>query len=95
VGWNRPELIGIETELRQRVLQRWTAFVTTTGRPLPEARAVIWAVVTATFGLADQIERESLPVEQAIKVLTQLLVALASPESPTRRRRATPVDAHR
>jgi AcrR family transcriptional regulator len=84
VGWNRPELIGIEADLRERVLQRWTGFVTTTGRPVPEARAVVWAVVTAAFGLADQIERESLPVELAVGVLTQLIVALAANENPTR-----------
>jgi AcrR family transcriptional regulator len=94
VGWNRPELIGIEADLRERVLQRWTGFVTTTGRPAPEARAVVWAVVMATFGLADQIERESLPVELAVGVLTQLIVALAANENPTRRR-SPPVEARR
>jgi len=87
-GWNRPELAGIEDELRERILGRWTAFVRATGRSDVEARAVVWAIVNAVFGLADQIERESLPVDQAVNILGLMVAAVdRSGGAPRRARR--------
>jgi AcrR family transcriptional regulator len=54
-GWNRPELAGIESELRERIFGRWTVHVRSTGHDELQARAIIWAVVNAAFGLADQV----------------------------------------
>jgi AcrR family transcriptional regulator len=85
VGWNHPELTSIEGTLRERILERWTGFVMTTGRQAPEARAVVWTLVNATFGLADQIERESLPVERAVEVLALLIASLTQTRDPDRR----------
>jgi AcrR family transcriptional regulator len=90
-GWNRPELAGIEDELRERIIGRWTGFVRAAGRADLEARAVVWAIVNAIFGLADQIERERLPVEQAVRILGQMIAATAGPaDAGSRARRRSP-----
>jgi AcrR family transcriptional regulator len=81
-GWNRPELAGIEEELRERILGRWTAFVRGTGRSDLASRAMVWAIVNAVFGLADQIERESLPVEQAVGILALMVAAVTTDPHP-------------
>ncbi|HVC69064.1 MAG TPA: TetR/AcrR family transcriptional regulator [Acidimicrobiales bacterium] len=78
-GGNRPELAGIADELRERILGRWTGFVRRTGRTEIEARAIVWSVVNAVFGLADQIERESLPVEQALSILDLIVANFGGP----------------
>jgi AcrR family transcriptional regulator len=78
-GWNRPELASIERELQERILGRWTGFVRHTGRSDLEARAIVWAIVNAVFGLADQIERESLPVDRAVDILGLMVAALSGP----------------
>lgn len=90
-GWNRPELAGIEGELRERILARWMDFVRATGRGGPEARAIVWAVVSAVFGLADQIERESLPVEQAVGILELMIAAFYRPSVDGHRARRAPL----
>jgi AcrR family transcriptional regulator len=84
-GQNRPELAGIEAELRERILERWSAFLRTTGHGDPEARAVVWAIVNAIFGLADQIEREALAVETAVRLLEQMLASFTTPPAAGRR----------
>jgi AcrR family transcriptional regulator len=81
VAWSRPELAGIEEELRERMLGRWTGFVRSAGRRELEARSIVWAIVHAVFGLADQIERESLGVEQAEEILGLLIGAVNAPPS--------------
>jgi AcrR family transcriptional regulator len=74
-GWNRPELAGIEAELRERILGRWTGTVRRAGYGALEARTIVWAVVNAIFGLADQVERESLDVDRAVALLETLVTA--------------------
>jgi AcrR family transcriptional regulator len=86
-GWNRPELAGIESELRERILHRWTGFLRAAGYDDPEARAIVWVIVNAVFGLADQIERESLEVDQALTLLLALVTAFGPTRSPHRVRR--------
>ncbi len=90
-GWNRPELAGIEEDLRERILGRWTAFVRATGRSDLAARAIVWAIVNAVFGLADQIERESLPVEQAVGILDLMVAAVDGSGGTPRRVRRSPL----
>jgi AcrR family transcriptional regulator len=84
-GWDRPELAGIESELRERIFERWTGLVRRAGYEEPEARAVVWAVVNAIFGLADQVERESLEVERAVALLETLITAFNGPSGPGQR----------
>jgi len=86
-GWNRPELAGIESDLRERILGRWTGFVLESGTSELEARAIVWAIVNAVFGLADQIERESLGVEPAVRLLDLLVTAFNGPRAPGHRTR--------
>lgn len=83
-GWNRPELTGIESELRERIFRRWTDRVRRTGYDEIHARAIVWAVVNAAFGLADQVEREALTVDQAVALLGVLVSPFANP--PARER---------
>ncbi len=92
-GWNRPELAGIESDLRERILGRWTGFVGRSGRHDPEIRAVIWAIVNAAFGLADQVERQELGVEAAIAILGQLVGVLDVVPVGGRRMRRHPARA--
>lgn len=96
-GWTRPELADIEAELRERILGRWTAFIRRAGHEEPEARAIVWAIVNAVFGLADQVERESLVVDDALALVRQLVAAFTQPPvvgHRTRRRPARPDDIH-
>jgi AcrR family transcriptional regulator len=86
-GWNRPELAGIESELRERILGRWTGVVRRAGFDELEARTIVWAVVNAIFGLADQVERESLDVERAVALLEMLVAAFNASSSPRHRSR--------
>ena len=72
-GWNGPELAGIGSELRERIFRRWTGLVREFGHDEIEARAIVWAVVNALFGLADQVEREPLPAERAVDILKVLV----------------------
>jgi AcrR family transcriptional regulator len=74
-GRNSPELADIESELRERIFRRWTGLVRTFGHDEPEARAIVWAIVNALFGLADRIERDSLAVEKAVSLLEVLVQA--------------------
>jgi AcrR family transcriptional regulator len=94
-GWNRPELADIETELRERIFGRWTGFLRTGGHDDLEARAIVWAIVNALFGLADQVEREALDTEVAVSLLGKLLAAFNSPPDPDHRprRRSAGADA--
>jgi AcrR family transcriptional regulator len=78
-GWNSPELAGIGSELRERIFGRWTGFVRELGHDETEARAIVWAVVNALFGLADQIEREPLALERAVDILKGLVGAFDTP----------------
>jgi AcrR family transcriptional regulator len=97
-GWNRPELAEIEAELQERILRRWTGLVRNTGYGDLEARAVVWAIVNAVFGLADQIEREDLPVEQAVDLLGRMASAFAAAgasRQPVRRRSPHPGSVRR
>jgi AcrR family transcriptional regulator len=89
-GWNRPELAGIEAELRERILERWTGLVRRAGHDDLEARTIVWAIVNAVFGLADQIEREALGVDQAVALLGVLVGAFAEPRTPGHRPRRRP-----
>jgi AcrR family transcriptional regulator len=89
-GGNRPEVEGIESELRERILRRWTGLLRSTGHDDLEARAIVWAVVNAVFGLADQIEREALAVEQAVAILERLMTAVLGPPAPGHRARRRP-----
>lgn len=94
-GGNRPELVEIESELRERIMRRWTPEVQAIGHSQAEARAIVWSVVHALFGLADQVERESLPVENALNLLGRLVAALARPAPRHRgRRRSTHTDVN-
>jgi AcrR family transcriptional regulator len=86
-GWNRPELAGIESELRERILGRWTGIVGRAGYDALEARSIVWAVVNAIFGLADQVERESLDVERAVALLETLVTTFNRPSGPGQRAR--------
>jgi len=86
-GWNRPELAGIESELRERILGRWTGTVRRAGYDALEARTIVWAVVNAIFGLADQVERESLDVERAVALLETLVTAFTGSTGPGQRAR--------
>jgi AcrR family transcriptional regulator len=92
-GWNRPELAGIESDLRELILGRWTGFVRGAGHGELEARAIVWATVNAVFGLADQIERESLEVDRAVAVLELLLTAINVRPAPRHRVRRRPARA--
>lgn len=92
VGQNRPELAAIESELRERILGRWTPAVRAAGHDEISARAIVWAVVNALFGLADQIDGDDLDVDTAVVVLERLATAFvepfaASPAPPRRRER--------
>jgi AcrR family transcriptional regulator len=90
VGWNRPELVGIEAELRERIFSRWTGFVRQAGHDEGEARAIVWALVNALFGLADQVERESFSVEKALLLLGRMVDGFSVPSpSDHRGRRST------
>jgi AcrR family transcriptional regulator len=89
-GWNRPELAGIEAELRERIFGRWTGFVRNAGRDPLEARTIVWVIVNAVFGLADQIEREGLGVEQAVALLEVLVGTYVEPRSSGHRPRRRP-----
>lgn len=94
-GSNRPDLTGIESELRERILNRWTGFVRHAGHDDLQARAIVWAIVNALFGLADQVERESLGVENAVIILGRIVAAFNAPTGPGHRlrRRAPRADA--
>jgi AcrR family transcriptional regulator len=96
-GSNRPELAGIESELRERILDRWTGFLRRAGRDDPEARAIVWAIVNAVFGLADQIDREALGVERAVALLVALVAPLGATVSrpPGRRLSVRPAPGPR
>jgi AcrR family transcriptional regulator len=93
-GWNRPELMGVESELRERMIGRWTGFVDLAGHDDVERRALIWAILNAAFGLADQIERESLSLESAMVLLGRLVAPFTVPPATGHRvrRRAGRVD---
>jgi len=91
-GWNRPELAGVESELRERIFGRWTGHVRSTGRDEGRSRAIVWAVVNAAFGLADQVERESLTVVQAVSLLRVLVSPFASPPAPGQEGVGPPAD---
>ncbi|HXQ63068.1 MAG TPA: TetR/AcrR family transcriptional regulator [Acidimicrobiales bacterium] len=86
-GWNRPELAGIASELRERILGRWTGLARLAGHDDVEVRAIVWALVHAAFGLADQIERESLGVEEAVALLIVLVEAFNGTQTRHRARR--------
>ncbi len=94
-GWDRPELTGLESELRERILRRWTGFVRSAGHDDLEARSIVWAIVNAVFGLADQIEHESLGVEQAVALLGVLVAAFVDPRRHRPRRRSAAGDGVR
>jgi AcrR family transcriptional regulator len=93
VGWNRPELAGIEAELRERIFSRWTGFVRQAGHDEGEARAIVWAVVNALFGLADQVERESLSVEKALVLLGRMMDGFSTPTPSDHRGRPQTQDS--
>jgi AcrR family transcriptional regulator len=93
-GWNRPELAGIESELRERIFGRWTGHVRTTGHDEVHARAIVWAIVNAAFGLADQVEREALTAEQAVALLALLVSPFTTPTTPGHRTNGPPVGDH-
>jgi AcrR family transcriptional regulator len=86
-GWSGPELAGIQADLRERIMGRWTGVLRTVGYGEGDARAIIWAVVHAVFGLADEIERESLEVERALALVRTLVLALTAPGGAHQRRR--------
>ena len=90
-GSNGPELAGIQSDLRERIMRRWTAMVRAAGHQEVEARAVVWTVTHAVFALADQIERESLSVESAEELVRTMVTALTAAHVPagTHRRRPT------
>jgi AcrR family transcriptional regulator len=92
-GWNRPELAGIESELRERIFKRWTSHVRSTGQDELQARAIVWAVVNAAFGLADQVEREALTPERAVAILGLLVSPLTRASTPADRSRPPLDDA--
>jgi AcrR family transcriptional regulator len=94
-GSNRPELAAIESEIRERIFRRWTGFIRDAGHDETQARAIVWAVVNALFGFADQVEHESLGVDQAVALFDLLLEALTGPTAPGHRvpRRPVRVDA--
>jgi AcrR family transcriptional regulator len=89
-GWNRPELAGIESELRERIFGRWTIHVRSSGHDELQARAIVWAVVNAAFGLADQVEREALTAEQAVAILELLVSPLTAAPRPADRTSQSP-----
>jgi AcrR family transcriptional regulator len=81
VGRNRPELVDIESELRERIFRRWTSLVLAVGHDEPGARAIVWAVVNAVFGFADQVERDGLAVGKAVSLVEVLVQAFTEPRS--------------
>jgi AcrR family transcriptional regulator len=86
-GSNRPELAGIESDMRERILGRWTGFVRDAGHEELEARSIVWAIVNAAFGLADQVELEALDVDSAVRLLGLLVAAFNAPASAVHRMR--------
>lgn len=86
-GWNRPELAHIAALLRERILERWTTSVRVAAHDRREARAIVWSVVNALFGLADEVEREALTVDHAVELFQRLVVAFDESSSGHRLRR--------
>src|SRR5580692_4637917 len=68
-GATGPELAGLQSDLRERVFRRWTGFLRHAGHDDDDARAIVWSNVNALFGLADQVEGESLGIEKAVVIL--------------------------
>ena len=81
-GGGGPELLRVQRDLRERILRRWTGVVRALGYDEGEARAVVWAVVHVVFALADQIEREGLETEGAVRLLRRMVAAVTTAPSP-------------
>ncbi|HTT86008.1 MAG TPA: TetR/AcrR family transcriptional regulator [Acidimicrobiales bacterium] len=94
-GWNGPELAGIQNDLQERIMGRWTAVVRATGFDEVEARAVVWAVTHTVFALADKIERESLAVGSAEDLIRTMVTALTARPVPAHGRRRRPTRPER
>jgi len=58
-----------------------------------EARAIVWAVVNALFGLADQVEGESLSVEKALVLLGRMMDGFSTPTPSDHRGRPQTQDS--
>jgi AcrR family transcriptional regulator len=89
-GWYRPDLLGVESELRERMIGRWIGYVVLAGHDDVERRAIVWAVLNAAFALADQIERESLSVDSAMVLLGRLVAPFSIPPATAHRVRRRP-----
>jgi AcrR family transcriptional regulator len=87
-GYGDPELLEVQASLRERVLGRWCGFVRQPGRDDRDARAVVWALVHALFGLADQIEREALDPARAEELFLEMVRAFDGSVAPAHRSRA-------
>lgn len=65
------ELAELAAAMRARVIDRWTEIIGSSADPA--ARALIWAVVNAVFGLGDMIDTGAVSVDEAIDQLARLL----------------------
>jgi AcrR family transcriptional regulator len=73
------ELAGLATQLRTRMIDRWSAALTTPDSP--RSRAMIWAVLHAGFGLGDQVDAGVITADEALNHFSSLLDA-TFPTSP-------------
>jgi AcrR family transcriptional regulator len=67
------ELAGLATQLRARMIARWSAALPTPDSP--RSRAMIWALLHAGFGLGDQIDAGVITIDEALKHFSRLLEA--------------------
>jgi len=65
------ELAELTAAMRARVIDRWTEIIGSSADPA--ARALVWAVANAVFGLGDMIDTGTVSVDEAIDELARLL----------------------
>ncbi len=65
------ELADLATRLRARMIERWIAALRTADSP--RSRALIWAVINATFGLGDLLDAREITIAQALEHFSMLL----------------------
>jgi AcrR family transcriptional regulator len=71
-GERRPELTRVTAALRADIIDRWIGLAPD-GKTDPAARAWVWAVFNAQFGLWDLIDAGDIDPEQAAGILTGII----------------------